>query len=212
VAPGSMGGVPGRGRIPWPPLQPPRLRQQPLSGGRSRAAERQQQIRDELAATETDLTKAEEAIERYLLAFENGSMPEATCSQRVQALAEKAAELREHRADLNAEADMTDTGPTQQDIEAIRTRITKTVNHGDAAAQKDLLAALVHDIQATGRDNIRPVFKIPSTATATEPKPPARAKVRKLYGSVPPGGFEPPPPAPEAGALSPELRGRGSPR
>jgi DNA-binding transcriptional MerR regulator len=106
VAPGSMGGVPGRGRIPWPPLQPPRLRQQPLSGGRSRAAERQQQIRDELAATETDLTKAEEAIERYLLAFENGSMPEATCSQRVQALAEKAAELREHRADLNAEADM----------------------------------------------------------------------------------------------------------
>jgi hypothetical protein len=118
-------------------------------------------------------------------------MPEATCSQRVQALAEKAAELREHRADLNAESDMTDTGPTQEDIEAIRARITKTVNHGDAAAQKDLLAALVHDIQATGRDNIRPVFKIPSTATATEPKPPARAKVRKLYGSVPPAGFEP---------------------
>jgi site-specific DNA recombinase len=182
-----------------------------LSGGRSRAAERQQQIRDELAVTEADLAKAEEAIERYLLAFENGSMPEATCSQRVQALAEKASELREHRADLNAEADMTDTGPTQEDIEAIRTRISKTVNHGDAAAQKDLLAALVHDIQATGRDNIRPVFRIPSTASAAE-QPLARAKVRKLYGSVPPGGFEPPPPAPEAGALSPELRGRGSPR
>jgi len=118
-------------------------------------------------------------------------MPEATCSQRVQALAENAAGLRERRADLNAEFDMTDTGPTQEDIEAIRTRITKTVTQGDAAAQKDLLAGLVHDIQAAGRDDIRPVFKIPTTATATEPRPPARAQVRKLSGSVPPAGLEP---------------------
>jgi hypothetical protein len=35
------------------------------------------------------------------------------------------------------------------------------------------------------------------------------ALVRAPFPLVPPGGFEPPPPAPEAGALSPELRGRG---
>jgi hypothetical protein len=59
--------------------------------------------------------------------------------------------------------------------------ITKIVKHGDAAAQKDLLAGLAHDIQAAGRDDIRPVFKIPHTETATEPRPSARAKVRRVY-------------------------------
>jgi hypothetical protein len=54
--------------------------------------------------------KAEDAIERYLLSFEAGTMPESTCSQRVQVLAEKDAGLRERRADLNAELDMTQTG------------------------------------------------------------------------------------------------------
>jgi hypothetical protein len=145
-----------------------------VSGGRSRAAVSQQQLRNELVVAEADLVKTEEAIEPHLFAFETGSMPEATCRQRVQALAQKAAELSEHRADLNAESDMTDTGPTQEDIEPIRTRVTKTVKHEDAAAQKDLRAALVHDIQATGRNDIRPVFKIPRTTTATESRPPHR--------------------------------------
>ena len=54
-------------------------------------------LRVELAVTEADLAKAEEAIECYLLAFDNGTMPETTCSQRVQALADKLAGLRERR-------------------------------------------------------------------------------------------------------------------
>ncbi len=46
---------------------------------------------------------------------------------------------------MNAEFEMTDTGPTQEDIEAIRRRIIPIVTRGDAAAQKDLLVGLVHD-------------------------------------------------------------------
>jgi hypothetical protein len=117
-------------------------------------------------------TKAEDAIERYLLAFAAGTMPESTCSQRVQVLAEKDAGLRERRADLNAELDMTQTGPTPADLDALRPRIRNTIATGNTAAQKDLLATLVHDIQASARDDIRPVFKIPS---ATD-QPPAQPR------------------------------------
>jgi hypothetical protein len=126
-------------------------------------------------------TKAEDAIERYLLAFAAGTMPESTCSQRVQVLAEKDAGLRERRADLNAELDMTQTGPTPADLDALRPRIRNTIATGNTAAQKDLLATLVHDIQASARDDIRPVFKIPSAGD----QPPAQAKVRKPTVSVP---------------------------
>jgi len=38
--------------------------------------------------------------------------------------ADKAAGLRQRRADLHADVDMTDAGPTQDDINAIRIRIT----------------------------------------------------------------------------------------
>ena len=114
-------------------------------------------------------------------------MPESTCSQRVQALAEKAAGLRERRADLSVKLDMAQTGPTPADLDALRRRIRNTIATGNAAAQKELLATLVHDIQASARDDIRPVFKIPSAGD----QPPAQAKVRKPTGSVPPAGFEP---------------------
>jgi hypothetical protein len=82
---------------------------------------------------------------------------------------------------------MTQTGPTPADLDALWRRIRNTIATGNTAAQKDLLATLVHDIQASARDDIRPVFKIPSAAD----QPPAQAKVRKPTGSVRPAGLEP---------------------
>lgn len=48
----------------------------------------------ELAAIAAEVAKCEAAVERYLLAFENGTMPEARCAERVNALGDRAAELR----------------------------------------------------------------------------------------------------------------------
>jgi site-specific DNA recombinase len=50
---------------------------------------REQQQRDEwhaeLETVDRDLAKAEQAVERYLLAFEDGTMPETQCGERVRA-------------------------------------------------------------------------------------------------------------------------------
>jgi hypothetical protein len=136
-------------------------------------------------------TKAEDAIERYLLAFAAGTMPESTCSQRVQVLAEKDAGLRERRADLNAELDMTQTGPTPADLDALRPRIRNTIATGNTAAQKDLLATLVHDIQASARDDIRPVFKIPSATDQPPAQPRFGSRLDRCARQVRPAGLEP---------------------
>jgi hypothetical protein len=111
-------------------------------------------------------------------------MPEATCGQRVQAVAEKAAELREHRADLNAESDMTDTGSTGHGGHPPRiTRTLKkwlraqTVQPTTLAELQALLGAFV-DLD----NKHRPHRSLPHHATPTtiyttlpkaDPEPPA---------------------------------------
>lgn len=64
---------------------------------RSGASAIHQQHRAELNTVSTDIQKSQDAIERYLLAFENGSLSEETCDERIQALGAKLAELRNRR-------------------------------------------------------------------------------------------------------------------
>jgi len=56
---------------------------------------------EELAAVEAELDKTNAAIDRYLTAFENGSLDETTCGHRVQTHASKATQLRARRAELH---------------------------------------------------------------------------------------------------------------
>ncbi len=162
------------------------LLQRALSGGRDRAGEQQRRLREELEVTGAELRKAEEAIERYLLAFEAGNLPEATCGQRVQALAEKAAGLRDRRTELTLTLDAAaEEGPTGAELDALRSKIRDVIADGDTGAQKQLLYSLVHAVQASARSDIQPIFKIPNSLTPPDPK------VRKLTGSVRPAGLEP---------------------
>jgi len=177
----------------------------PGAGGRDRAGEQQRRAREELGAIEGELGKTEDAIERYLLAFETGGLPEGQCGQRVRSLAEKAAGLRGRQAELAAHIEDEPTAPAGAELDVLRGRIAWTVESGDIGAKKQLLHHLVHDIQAAGRRHIQPTFRIPLGTG-----PPIGAKVRKPTGSVPPAGFEPALLPPEGSALSPELRGPGT--
>ena len=76
---------------------------------------------------------------------------------------------------------MAQTGPTPADLDARRRRIRSTIATGNTAAQKDLLATLVYDIQASARDDIRPIFKIPSQGE----QPPAQQRFGGRLGRCP---------------------------
>lgn len=56
-------------------------------------------------AAEVALVKAEQAIERHLLAFENGTLSEHSCGERVQALSSQLRDLRMRRDYLAARTD-----------------------------------------------------------------------------------------------------------
>jgi site-specific DNA recombinase len=140
------------------------------------ARERAEGLRDqheqELAFTDTEAAKAEEAIERYLGAFEAGTLSEAQCGARLAKLGTKISDLRAGRENLLAAKDQASADvPSDAELSASRAHIA--LANGATPARKALLQALVHEVRAESRDRIVSWFRV----RGGEPK-----KVRALGG------------------------------
>jgi site-specific DNA recombinase len=118
---------------------------------------------DEQAAIGTEIGTAEAAIDRYLDAFEAGTLAEATCGKRVEALAAKLADLRARQAELHdLLAATTVQAPTQAELDALAQQLHATIHAGPAPARKALIGALVHEVRVDSRAAIVPVFRVPA--------------------------------------------------
>ena len=141
----------------------------------------------ELSSVTAEITKAEDAIDRYLTAFEAGSLPEDRCGERVRSLGSRIAELRERQATLAAAVgDATIPAPTEADLEVIRGRTRAVLDGGSLPMRKALLAELVGEVRVQDRGTVVPWFRVFSTIATPEPK-----QVRVLGGVVGGAGFEP---------------------
>ncbi len=170
-----------------------------VAAARRRARSERANHEQELAVVDAGIEKAEDAIERYLTAFETGTLSESQCAKRLEGIAAKVRDLRVRREELLAAmAHAKATAPDANEIAAMRRHIEQALTTGSVPARKALLQALVHEIRVESRDRVVPWFRVPGGANP---------KVRALARPAPPAGLEPAHPAPEAGALSAELRG-----
>ncbi len=147
--------------------------------------------RAEHAAIRTQTKQKEAAIERYHLAFENGTMDDATAGDRLK-------ELRSDIALLKARADeLADTmagepaPPSPGTIERLQTYLAEVLASGTPAERKAVIEALVAEIRIT-EEGVIPVLRVPgprtpipggndtATSAATEP---VRAMVRSVRSS-----------------------------
>jgi len=129
--------------------------------GRSERANHEQ----ELAVVDAGITKAEDAIERYLSAFEAGTLSEAQCGKRLEGLAAKVRDLRARREELVAAMEHASArAPDAGEIAAMRHHIAQALTEGAVPARKALLQALVHEIRVEGRDRVVPWFRVPGGA------------------------------------------------
>jgi len=71
-----------------------------VSAARRRALAERSNHDQELAVVDAGITKAEDAIERYLSAFEAGTLSEAQCGKRLEGLATKVRDPRQRREEL----------------------------------------------------------------------------------------------------------------
>jgi site-specific DNA recombinase len=155
----------------------------PSRQARRRARSERGNHEQELAVVDAGITKAEDAIERYLSAFEAGTLSEAQCGKRLEQLATKVRDLRERREELAvAVQHASATAPDAEGIAEMRRHIEKAVTDGAVPVRKALLQALVHEIRVEGRDRVVPWFRVPGGAGP---------KVRPLARSAPPTGAGP---------------------
>ena len=145
--------------------------------GRARAAV--PQLKEQLAVVERDIRRTEESLERYFLAFEAGTMDEAACTRRVEALTQKQSDLRCDRVGIQNAIDLEDPLPAREEIEAILAEIRLMITEGTREDHKTLTQALVGHTPVEGRHSIRPSFIVPTQ------------KVRVLSRVVRPAGIEP---------------------
>jgi site-specific DNA recombinase len=111
----------------------------------------------ELSVVDVEVTKTEQAIERYLLAFEAGTLPEAQCGPRIRELGAKLVELQDRRSQLQDQLDTAEpTAPTEQQLVDARKHIRDTIDNGDDTHRKHLLQALVAEIRVDSREQITP--------------------------------------------------------
>ena len=129
-----------------------------------------------------EIAKTEDAIERYLLAFEARTLAETQCGLRVRALTEKVAELRQRRAELMSAIDDDPPRPeVDVDLEAIKSEIADVLDgDSDRSARKAVLQTLIAEVRVESRDAITPTFRVP-----------LQAPVRIVSGLAGEVGFEP---------------------
>ena len=116
---------------------------------------------DELAATDAEVAKTEAALERYMHAFEAGTLTADMFAERVRDLANKAKSLRARQAELAEVA--TDAGaplPTVSEVEVLRDQLRDDALHGPGPVRKAVAQALVHSLTVEPRDKILPKFEI----------------------------------------------------
>ena len=151
----------------------------------------------ELAAIDTELNTVNAAIDRYLSAFERGTLDEEMVADRLPALREQTKQLRARRAELAGAIDEQPTAPDLTTLTDVANHINEIITEGTANQRKALIEALVPQVKITGPDRLLPVFRIPQPPNNNEAVPASPAEtaskgaVRTVTNLVEVPGIEP---------------------
>ena len=125
--------------------------------------------RAELAAAEHDLAKTGAAIDRYLTAFENGTLDPEDLTVRLAQLKARSAQLRARRDELAEQVAAVPTAPPAAILWQVADHIGDIVASGSHSQRKALIEVLIAQIKITGPGRIVPVFRIPQPPAADQP-------------------------------------------
>ncbi len=158
------------------------------------AESRQRQA--ELRTITSDLGKTEAAVERYMAAFEAGTLPDDVFGQRVRDLDAKAKTLTAHKAELtHTESLGASALPTQADITAVAEHLRQVAHDAPDDIRKAVAQAFVQGLRVEQPRQVKPTFRILPTLPSPPPGPDNNAEhgrgVRAMTDPVGRAGLEP---------------------
>ncbi len=126
------------------------------------ARDEQPRLEAELAGTESQLRDISAAIDRYLRAFEAGTMSDTLCAPRIVELSERRAELTARRDELSVQV----RGSAPQLPSAAQLRVTseqlrRAMNNASPDVVKQVIDELVDRIDISSDKQAQPYFRVP---------------------------------------------------
>jgi site-specific DNA recombinase len=121
--------------------------------------------RAELAATEHELARTGAAIDRYLAAFENGTLDPEDLAGRLTQLKARSRQLAARRDGLASALAATPVAPPSATLQQVADHIEEVLGSGTHSQRKALIEALVAQVKITAPGRIVPVFRIPQPET-----------------------------------------------
>jgi site-specific DNA recombinase len=120
--------------------------------------------RDELETVRRQLRDNATAVDRYLTAFEKGTIDDEDpdIQNRLTNLRMQAKQLRADKARLEFDLEQPPVGPSPADLALIRDHITEIIRGGDHKAKKALFEALIEAVEIRSDDSVVPTFRIPT--------------------------------------------------
>jgi len=120
-------------------------------------------LRDELAAVTRELKDTSAAIDRYLIAFEKGTLDDEDTHvrDRLAALKTQSKQLRGRKAQLEIDLEQPPQTLAPADQTKIRDRIREIIASGVPNARKAMCEAMIKEIVIITEDAVRPIFKLP---------------------------------------------------
>jgi len=138
-------------------------------------AENSHQHTAELATITTKINTTEAAIDRYLTAFENGTLDERACGHRIRDLAVKLDQLNARREELTQLTGHAPAPPDPAAIEHLRQHLADVLTHGTPGQRKAIIETHIAEIKIDGT-RLVPIFMIPTgngdgpAETSTDPE------------------------------------------
>jgi site-specific DNA recombinase len=126
------------------------------------ARDEQPRLEAELARTESQLRETSAAIDRYLRAFEAGTMPDTLCAPRMVELSERRTELTARRNELSIQIRAsTPQLPSAAELRVTSEQLRRAMKNGSPEVVKQLIDELVDRIEISGEKQAQPYFRVP---------------------------------------------------
>ncbi|HUD15684.1 MAG TPA: recombinase family protein, partial [Acidimicrobiales bacterium] len=126
------------------------------------ARDEQPRLEAELAGTESQLRETSAAIDRYLRAFEVGSMSDTLCAPRIVELSERRTELTARRDELSVQVRASAPQlPSATQMRVTSEQLRRAMNNGSPDVVKQVIDELVDRIDISSDKQAQPYFRVP---------------------------------------------------
>jgi site-specific DNA recombinase len=132
-----------------------------IADANAETEKRRPEFEQRLASVGAEITRAEQALERYYEAFEQGKLSPERCEDRLTRLQARLDDLHAQEAELALAApDEAAHAPTPAHVAEVADLLEAVLDEGDPQKAKALLRLLIEELRVNSRAEIVPTYKL----------------------------------------------------